>query len=146
MGHTCSYPCGGARHDAILNRGIATADAATQVEATDWAEPRRSTRLPEATRATIVKGGVVVRSSAVKGIVSELVIALVEQARTDAEIDAVAVLAHQILRSNGISTAAAPTIAAPGTSGASSWRQFAASTTTDSTSAMRPLTISSRTS
>ncbi|HMR50715.1 MAG TPA: hypothetical protein PKE40_15725 [Arachnia sp.] len=90
--YTCVCPCGGARHRAILIRGIATSDAATQVEATDWAEPRRWTRLPEETRATTVKD----RRPAVAGIVSELVIALVEQARSDGEIDAVAALAHQI--------------------------------------------------
>lgn len=94
--YTCVCPCGGARHGAILIRGIVTSDAATQVEATDWAEPRRWTRLPEATRVTTTKDRVADRHPAVTGIVSELVIALVEQARSDGEIDAIAALAHQI--------------------------------------------------
>lgn len=94
--YTCVCPCGGARHGAILIRGIATSDAATQVEATDWAEPRRWIRLPKAARRTTVTDRVADRHPAVTGIVSELVIALVEQTRSDGEIDAVAALAHQI--------------------------------------------------
>ncbi|MFT3970488.1 MAG: hypothetical protein QM695_09455 [Micropruina sp.] len=94
--YTCVCPCGGARHGAILIRGIATSDPATQVEATNWAEPRRWIRLPEATRATTIKDRVADRHPAVTGIVSELVITLVEQARTDGEVNAVAALAHQI--------------------------------------------------
>lgn len=94
--YTCVCPCGGARHGAILIRGIATSDPAAQVEATDWAEPRRWTRLPAATRATTIKDRVADRHPAVTGIVSELVITLIEQARADGEIDAIAALAHQI--------------------------------------------------
>lgn len=94
--YTCVCPCGGARHGAILIRGIATSVPADQVEATKWAEPRRWTRLPEATRETTVDARVADRHPAVTGIVNELVITLIEQVRDGGEIDAIAVLAHQI--------------------------------------------------
>lgn len=93
--YTCVCPCGGARHGAILIRGIATSDPAYQVEATDWAEPRRWTRLPKAARATAVRDRVADRRPAMTGIVSELVVTLIEQAREDGETDAIAGLAHQ---------------------------------------------------
>ncbi len=94
--YTCVCPCGGALHGAIQIRGIATSDPARQAEATDWAEPRRWTRLPEATRETTIDDHVADRHPAVTGIVSELVITLIEQARDDRQIDAIAALAHQI--------------------------------------------------
>ncbi|GAA1050111.1 hypothetical protein GCM10009569_22300 [Arthrobacter russicus] len=37
--YTCVCPCGGARHGAILIRGIVTSDPAVQVEAKNWAAP-----------------------------------------------------------------------------------------------------------
>lgn len=94
--YTCVCPCGGALHGAILIRGIATLDPAGRVEATDWAEPRRWRRLAEATRETTIEDHVADRQPAVTGIVSELVITLIEQAREDGEIDVIAALAHQI--------------------------------------------------
>lgn len=96
QGYTCTCPCGGARHGAILIRGIVTSDPETQAVATIWAEPRRWTRLPEATRTTTITDRVADRHPAMTGLVSELVITLIDQARTNGEIDAMAALAHHI--------------------------------------------------
>lgn len=94
--HTCVCPCGNARHGAILIRGIASSDQADRDKAIGRAEPRRWRHLPEATRRTTVNSTVSDRHPAVTGVVSELVITLIEQIRDDREIDAIESLASHV--------------------------------------------------
>ncbi|WP_085529413.1 hypothetical protein [Kocuria massiliensis] len=94
--YSCVCSCGGALHGAILTRGITTSDPARRAEAIEWAEPRRWTRMTRAAQTATIQDNVADRQPAVTGIVSELVITLVGQARDDAEIDVIAAMAQQI--------------------------------------------------
>ncbi len=99
--YSCTCSCGGAQHGAILTKGISSPVAGVQVQARRWAEERRWTTLSHSVQASTIDDNVADRQPAIRGVVSELVIALLEQKRDKGEIDAVAFLAHQITEEIG---------------------------------------------
>lgn len=71
------------------------------MEAREWAEPRRWGLLSDATKQTTIDDNVADRHPAMTGMVSEMVLVLIEQAREDGELDAVEVLAGRISKEIG---------------------------------------------
>lgn len=95
-GHSCTCPCGGALHGAVLIRGIVSIDSSVQDEARAWAEPQRWTRVSAVSKNSTVNDTSKVRRAAMTGLISELVLGLIDQARKEGELDVIAVLAKQI--------------------------------------------------
>lgn len=79
--YSCKCPCGGALHGAVLTKGISTAVPALRAEASTWATQRKWTTVSVTSRHSTVDSNVAGRQPAVRGVVSELVIALLEQKR-----------------------------------------------------------------
>lgn len=94
--HTCVCPCGGARHGAILIRGISSTDPASQEQALNWVESKRWSQLTGAAKLTGVKSSSSERRPALAGVVTELVALLIVQVQDEAQVDAVELLAHEI--------------------------------------------------
>lgn len=94
--NTCVCPCGGARHGAVLIRGISSTSPAAQDEAYRWAEPGAWTRLPAATQTTTVDSNADDRRPAMTGVICELVLALIDDARVSGQLDVIETLAREI--------------------------------------------------
>lgn len=95
-GYSCKCPCGGALHGAVLVRGISSTDPSVQDVARAWSEPQRWTRVSAENKNSTVGDSSKARRAAMTGLISELVLALIEQVREEGEIDAIGILAEQV--------------------------------------------------
>ena len=99
--YTCKCPCGGARHGAVLSRGITSTNSSAQDEAFDWANPKRWTRAPAAAKQSTVGDNVVDRQPAMTGVISELTVTILDEIRKNGQVDAIDVLAQGICEKIG---------------------------------------------
>lgn len=94
--YSCVCPCGGARHGAVLIRGITSTNPAAQNAAYGRAEPKRWSRLDSTARGATVDSTVADRQPVLTGVISELVLVMIEGVRENRQLAAIEKLAGRI--------------------------------------------------